>query len=272
MNKKGRLHIVGTPIGNMGDITLRAIETLKAVDLVACEDTRRTLGLLTHFGIKKPLVSYYKPKEREGARRVLASLERGDEVALVTDAGMPCISDPGALLVKEARDAGFEVTAEPGPTAVATAMALSGILEPVFVFAGFLPPKRKDAEALLTRCDSAKGTIVLYSSPHSINDDLALIYATLGERDVHIVRELTKVYEGVDEVTLPHVIDEPKGEYVLLIGAASAEEQKPQGSLKEQLAAMIASGVDKKEAVKRVAKFNGVPKDTVYKLTTRGDK
>ena len=137
MNKKGRLHIVGTPIGNMGDITFRAIETLKAVDLVACEDTRRTLGLLTHFGIKKPLVSYYKPKEREGARRVLASLERGDEVALVTDAGMPCISDPGALLVKEARDEGFEVTAEPGPTAVATAMALSGILEPVFVFAGF---------------------------------------------------------------------------------------------------------------------------------------
>ena len=272
MNKAGKLHIVGTPIGNMGDITLRAIETLKAVDLVACEDTRRTLGLLTHFGIKKPLVSYYKPKEREGARRVLASLERGDDVALVTDAGMPCISDPGALLVKEAREMGYEVTSEPGPTAVATAMALSGILEPVFVFAGFLPSKRKDAEALLTRCDKAKGTIVLYSSPHSINDDLKLIYTLLGDRDVHIVRELTKVYESVEKVSLPYETEEPKGEFVLLVEAKAENEEKPQGSLKEQLAAMIASGTDKKEAVKRVAKLNGVPKDMVYKLTTRGDE
>lgn len=264
--KRGKLHIVGTPIGNLGDITARALETLGSVDLIACEDTRHTLGLLTHFGIKKPLVSYYKPKEREGAERILASLERGDEVALVTDAGMPCISDPGALLVDMVRSRGFEVTSEPGPTALTTAIALGGITRPVFVFAGFLPPKKKDASELLMRCDSAKGTTVLYSSPHSINDDLALIFDVLGERKVTIARELTKVYESVTQVVLPHSIEEPKGEYVLLIGADETPQPKPQGTLKEQVERLIAGGTNKKDAIKQVAKLNGVPKDEVYKL------
>ena len=137
--ERGKLYIVGTPIGNLKDITLRALETLKEVDLIACEDTRHTLGLLTHYEIKKPLISYYKPKEREGAERILRNLSEGKNVALVTDAGMPCISDPGSILVKEAREAGYDVVSVPGATAVTTAMALSGILEPVFVFIGFLP-------------------------------------------------------------------------------------------------------------------------------------
>ena len=230
MNKKGRLHIVGTPIGNMGDITLRAIETLKVVDLVACEDTRRTLGLLTHFGISKSRWSaYYKPKEREGARRVLASLERGDEVALVTDARHAVHLRPRSAAGQRGARRRFRGDGGARPDGGRDRDGFERNFGARVCIRRFFAPKRKDAEALLTRCDSAKGTIVLYSSPHSINDDLALIYATLGERDVHIVRELTKGYEGVDEVTLPHVIDEPKGEYVLLIGAASAEEQKPQG-------------------------------------------
>lgn len=268
----GTLHIVGTPIGNLGDITARAIETLGAVDLIACEDTRRTLGLLTHFGIKKPLVSYYKPKEREGAARILAALERGDDVALVTDAGMPCISDPGALVVREARARGYAVTSSPGATAVATALAVSGILEPVFVFIGFLPPKRKDAQALLKRVDAARGTIAIYASPHSINDDLALIFDSLGEREVTVVRELTKVYESVEDATLPFSIDDPRGEYVLLIHADDApREDKPEGSLKEQVLALMDGGMDKKSAIKQVAKLNKVPKDSVYKQTIGGE-
>lgn len=264
--KTGKLYIVGTPIGNLRDITVRALEVLKSADLIACEDTRHTLGLLTHFGIRKPLVSYYKPKEKEGAERILASLRRGDTVALVTDAGMPCISDPGALLVGRAVNEGIEVSSAPGPTAVTTAMALSGICEPVFVFIGFLPPKKRDAIRVLERCARAEATIALYSSPHSVNDDLALIYEVLGARRVVTARELTKIYESVEERELPFTIESPKGEYVLLVRSEEKREDAPQGTLKEQAEALISAGVSKKDAVKRVARDNGVPKDEVYKL------
>lgn len=261
------LYIVGTPIGNLKDITLRALETLKEVDVIACEDTRHTLGLLNFYQIKKPLISYYKPKEREGCLKILSNLAQGKSVALVSDAGMPCISDPGSLLVKEVREAGYKVTVVPGATAVASAMALSGIIEPVFVFIGFLPPKKKDTQALLKQYVNVKASLVFYCSPHDINGDIRLMYSGLGNRRVSVVREITKMYESVDEGELEDFeIEEPRGEYVVIVHAPEViEEQKPQGSIEEQVNQLIAEGVSKKDAIKQVAKNNGLPKDEVYK-------
>ena len=265
--EKGKLYIVGTPIGNLKDITLRAIETLGAVDTIACEDTRHTLGLLTHYGIKKPLVSYYKPKEREGAERILSALSQGKDVALVTDAGMPCISDPGSLLVREARERGFEVVSVPGPTAATTAFALSGIVKPVFVFIGFMPAKKKDKLSLLSQYEKVDAALLFYCSPHDLGDDLKLLGEVFGARKVSVIIELTKVYESVEEGVLGEIsADEARGEYVVIVHAPDMiAEEKPEGSLEEQVQALMAEGIEKKEAIKRVAKRNGVPKDEVYK-------
>lgn len=265
--EKGILYIVGTPIGNLKDITLRALDTLKEVDVIACEDTRHTLGLLTHYGIRKPLVSYYKPKEREGAEKILSLLDGGKSVALVTDAGMPCISDPGSLLVKEARERGVKVISVPGPTAVATAMALSGILEPVFVFIGFMPSKKKERAALLSQYKNVKASLVFYCSPHDLEDDLRTLYDAFGARGVSVASELTKLYESVAEGVLGDIdLGEVRGEYVVIVHAPEKiEEEKPEGTIEEQVEALMASGVSKKDAIKQVAKQNGLPKDEVYK-------
>lgn len=265
--EKGKLYIVGTPIGNLKDITLRALETLKAVDMIACEDTRHTLGLLTHYEIKKPLVSYYKPKEREGAERILAALSEGNDVALVTDAGMPCISDPGSLLVKEARERDFQVVSVPGPTAVTTAVALSGITEPVFVFIGFMPSKKKERKELLSRYSKLKASLVFYCSPHDLKDELKEFSEAFGARKVSVIRELTKLYESVEEGVLgEYEAEEPRGEYVVIVHAPEFEEKEmPTGSIEDQVNALIAEGLSKKDAIKQVAKSNGLPKDEVYK-------
>lgn len=265
--EKGILYIVGTPIGNLKDITLRALDTLKEADVIACEDTRHTLGLLTHYGIRKPLVSYYKPKEREGAEKILALLESGKSVALVTDAGMPCISDPGSILVKEARERGVTVASVPGPTAVATAVALSGIIEPVFVFIGFMPSKKKDREALLSQYKNVRASLVFYCSPHDIGDDLRTLYDAFGARGVSVASELTKLYENVREGVLGDFdIGEARGEYVVIVHAPeNIEEERPAGTIEEQVEALIAAGASKKDAIKQVAKQNGLHKDEVYK-------
>ena len=265
--EKGKLYIVGTPIGNLKDITLRALETLRSVDLIACEDTRHTLGLLTHYEIKKPLISYYKPKEREGAEKILFNLSQGKDVALVTDAGMPCISDPGSILVKEAREQGYQVVSVPGPTAVATAMALSGTVKPVFVFMGFMPQKNKEKKQLLEQYVNVDASLVFYCSPHDLNDDLEYLHGVFGARRVSVIRELTKLYESVQEDVLGEIGEiEPKGEYVVIVHAPEQIEiSKPEGSIEEQVGALIAAGVSKKDAIKQVAKANGVPKDIVYK-------
>lgn len=261
------LYIVGTPIGNLKDITLRALETLKSVDLIACEDTRHTLGLLNYYEIKKPLVSYYKPKEREGAAKILANLAQGKDVALVTDAGMPCISDPGSILVKMVRESGYAISVVPGPTAMASAMALSGILEPVFVFIGFLPPKKKDAIELLAQYKGVNASLVFYCSPHSINDDIKVLYSVFGKREITVVREITKMYESVWESNLEEAeIEQPRGEYVLIVNAPGfVEKRAPEGSIEEQVQSLIDDGMSKKDAIKQVAKQNGLPKDEVYK-------
>ena len=263
----GKVFFVATPIGNLGDFSYRAVQTLNDADVILCEDTRHSRVLLDKYGIKKPLKAYHKFNEAKTSDAVCDMAEEGKNVAVISDAGMPCISDPGSLLVKEAREAGCDVVSVPGPTAVTTAVALSGILEPVFVFIGFLPSKKKDKTALLSQYKTVKASLVFYCSPHDIKDDLKCFYEALGARKVSVIRELTKVYESVEEGTLGEFeIEEARGEYVVIVHAPEEiEESRPEGSIEEQVNALIAAGISKKDAIKQVAKQNGLPKDEVYK-------
>ena len=262
-----KLYLVGTPIGNLGDITLRALDTLKKVDIIACEDTRHSIGLLNYYDIKSKLIACHKFNEKESIDKIEGYLKEGKDVALITDAGMPAISDPGAILVDGLKNRGFEIEVVPGPTAVTSAIALSGILTPVFTFLGFLPTKNKEKEQLIASFKSAPTALVIYSSPYDINKDLAFLYKALGDREVYIVKELTKVHESAIKMDLKDAqIDEPKGEYVLIVDKGAMEDVVPDKSIEEQLKELIESGIDKKEAIKKVAKINKLQKDDVYKI------
>ena len=264
------LYIVGTPIGNLGDITKRAEAVLSSVDLIACEDTRRTAILLSALGIKKPLVSYYKQKEREGAERITELLLQGKDVALVSDAGMPVISDPGAVLVKKAREEGVRVETVPGPTAVTTAAALAGT-DGGFVFIGFLPEKTSDKKKKIAPFVASPLPLVFYAGPHDVQKILTFLYAELGERKAYLAKELTKIHESLTEVRLgDELAEEARGEYVIIVeGAPEGELPYLALSPEEHLAKVLAEGVDKKTAIKRVAAERGVPKDEIYKLTLK---
>ena len=263
------LYIVGTPIGNLKDITERARETLAKVDMIACEDTRHTAILLSSLGIKKPLVSYYKQKERAGAEKLVELLKEGKEIALVSDAGMPVISDPGAILVKAAREAGIPVETVPGPTAVTTAAALAG-LDGGFVFIGFLPEKKADKDKRIAPFLHSPLPLAFYAGPHDVKSLLDYLYAALGDRKVYLARELTKLHETLTEITLANgYSEEPRGEYVILV--EGQEETSPYLDLspEEHLRAYLDMGMDKKEAIKKVAAKRGVPKDEIYQLTVK---
>ena len=264
------LYIVGTPIGNLKDVTERAKQTLESVDFIACEDTRRTAILLNALGIKKPLISYYKQKEKEGAEKIVSLLKEGKNVALVSDAGMPVISDPGATLVKAARDAGLPIETVPGPTAVTTAAALAGI-DDGFVFLGFLPEKKADKDRRLSSFLHCPLPLVFYAGPHDVKSILDYLLKTLGDRKVYLARELTKLHETLTETTLAQGYDEdPRGEFVIIVNGAK-EEASPYLALspEEHLKAYLDAGMDKKSAIKKVASERNVPKDEIYKLTIK---
>ena len=268
----GKLYLVGTPIGNMKDITYRAIETLKSVDVIACEDTRHSMILLNYYDIKKPLVSYYMHKERESGAKIINMLLEGKNVALITDAGMPCVSDPGAILVKMARENGVDCTVVPGASAVVSAMALSGIDKKGFCFLGFLPSKNKDRLELLSPYKNIDIQLVFYSSPHDINDDLDFLFGVFGERNVYIIKEITKMFERVEIGTLGKIkVDEPKGEFVLIVEGEKVNSLKLDLSILEHLKENMASGLSKKDAIKLTAKERGLPKDVVYKESLKID-
>ena len=263
------LYIVGTPIGNLGDVTKRAVETLQKADLIACEDTRHTAVLLSALGIKKPLVSYYKQKEQEGAAFLLEKLLAGAEIALVSDAGMPVISDPGAILVRKARETGVKVETVPGPTAVTTAAALAGV-DGGFTFIGFLPEKTVDKKRKIAPFKKVPLPLVFYAGPHDVKKLLAFLYEELGDRKAYLVKELTKIHESVSVLRLGEGIsEEPRGEYVIIV--EGAEEESPLLSLspEEHLKHYLDAGMDKKTAVKTVAAERGVAKDDIYKLTIK---
>ncbi|HIU83085.1 MAG TPA: 16S rRNA (cytidine(1402)-2'-O)-methyltransferase [Candidatus Faecicola pullistercoris] len=261
----GKLVLVGTPIGNLKDITLRALEVLKEADVIACEDTRHSRVLLAAYGISKPLISCYKHKEKESAAKIAALIGEGKTVALITDAGMPSVSDPGAIVVKAVRETGAEVTVAPGPTAFATAVALSGIECSGFTFLGFMPEKSKDKLRFLEKFIDSPLPLVFYCSPHNINADAAFLLSVLGDRDVFAVKEITKIFESVTPLRLNGFqIDEPKGEYVLIVMPGTLKNGLCDLSVAEHVRHYMAAGLAKKDAVKKVAAERGRPKNEIY--------
>jgi 16S rRNA (cytidine1402-2'-O)-methyltransferase len=273
----GTLYLVGTPIGNLEDITLRALRVLAEVDLIACEDTRHTRKLLSHYKISKPLVSYHEHNERERATELIDKLVAGLSVALVSDAGMPLISDPGYYLVAEAARAEVPVVPIPGPSAVIAALAVSGLPTAEFTFAGFLPPRRAARRRRLEDFLMTPSTLVFYEAPHRIRECVDDALTVLGDRQAALARELTKLHEEVMRGRLSELAGqirgrEPRGEYVLLIGPRLAEEipaekigEEGRTILEDVDALMDGEGLDQKTALKRVARQRGLPKREAYR-------
>ncbi len=274
MTDPGKLYVVGTPIGNLSDLSPRGIETLESVDYIAAEDTRVTLRLLTHFGIKKPLLSYYKPHEAEKSARILELLHDGNTVALVSDAGMPCISDPGVYLVQRCYEQGIPVESVPCCNAAIAAVAISGIDTARFAFEGFLPVNKKERQERLADIAKLPHTLIYYEAPHKLRQTLADLAKSLGGgRNAALCRELTKLHEEVirgtlDELNALYEQSEPRGEYVIVIEGA-APEQAETMSL-EQAADLARSyadgGMKLSEACKTAAQAAGVSRKELYKL------
>ena len=262
------LYFVATPIGNLKDITLRAIEVLKSVDLIACEDTRRSLTLLNHYEIKKPLVSYHKFNERESGEKIITTLKQGKNVAVISDAGMPVISDPGNQLVNMLIENNLEYTVVPGASAFTSALVLSGLSADRFCFIGFLPPKQADRKELLQDFKEIPATLIFYSAPHDVKKDIQSIYEVLGNRKAAVVKEISKIHEKTEWFELKNGLsDEPRGEYVILVEKGEKTDLNENLSNGELIEKYISEGVDKKQALKIVAKERGVAKSELYKYT-----
>ncbi|MFY9610108.1 MAG: 16S rRNA (cytidine(1402)-2'-O)-methyltransferase [Blastocatellia bacterium] len=267
----GTLYIVATPIGNLEDITLRALRILREVDLIACEDTRHTRKLLSHYQISRPVISYHEHNERERTVELLARLGAGGNVALVSDAGTPLVSDPGLRIVQEAIERGIPVVPIPGASALTAAIAASGLPTDQFIFAGFLPSKRTARRARLSELGALPMTIVFYEAPHRIKQALADALELLGHRRVVVARELTKIHEefiraNLSEVELP---DLTRGEIVLLIGPptdTTAGQVQANRSLQKDVEELIrVENIDQKSALKRVARARGISKSDAYR-------
>lgn len=272
----GTLYLCATPIGNLEDITLRVLHTLKEVDLIAAEDTRNTLRLLNHFEIKTPLTSYHEYNKYDKAAALVEKLLNGTNIALVTDAGTPGISDPGEEMVRQAHAAGVPVTSLPGACACITALTVSGLPTRRFSFEAFLPSDKKERRRILTSLQTETRTIILYESPHHLKDTLSALFEMLGNRSLTVCRELTKIHETIQPTTLSDAMvyyqeHDPRGEYVLVIeGRNPAElEAEKQASwetvpLEEHMERYLSKGLSRKEAMKRVAADRGVSKREIY--------
>mgnify|MGYP000033039086 FL=1 len=260
------LYIVGTPIGNLGEITYRAVETLKNVDVIAAEDTRRTMVLLNAYGIKKPLISYQKFNEQATKQKLTELLLSGKDVALVSDAGMPLISDPGYVLVSFLIEQGIEYTVVSGACACIDALVLSGMDTSKFCMLGFLPQKKSDREQLLAEYADIKCTLVFYSAVHDIDADLTSLYHGLGRRKVAVVRELTKLHEQVSRGYLGEEMDfARKGEFVIVVEGAPRKDFSSL-TVEQHYLNVLSAGADKKEAIKIVASERKMPKSEVYAI------
>ena len=277
----GKLYIVATPIGNLSDMTPRAVETLKAVDLIAAEDTRNSIKLLNRFDIHTPMTSYHEFNRFEKAEELVGELLSGKNIALITDAGTPCISDPGDVLTEACARNGIPVTSVPGASAVITALTLSALSARRFVFEGFLPPvkQKKERREALARIREETRTIVLYEAPHHLKNTLSELSELLGaDRRVSLCREMTKLHEEVIRTTLGEAKElEPRGEYVLVIEGKDPEElqkEKAKGfealSLSEHMRKYLSEGLSEKDAMKAVAKDLGLTKRDIYKELKMG--
>lgn len=275
----GKIYLVATPIGNLSDMSMRAIDTLKNVDIIACEDTRNTIRLLNHFEIKGHLTSYHEYNKIDKAYELCEKVKEGKNIAFVSDAGMPAISDPGYELCEIAYKGGIEVTIIPGASAVVSALAISGISSRRFCFEGFLPADKNEKKEILTELSQESRTIILYEAPHRLLKTLKELFEYLGNRNISIVRELTKLHEEVLKGNLEAIIADyeaekivVRGEYVLVIEGKSILEKREERqksfeeiSIKEHYEKYISEGMDKKEAMKAVAKDRGIQKREVYK-------
>lgn len=254
---------VGTPIGNLGEITYRAVETLKNVTAIFCEDTRHSKTLLDYYGISKPLYSYHKFNEKKSLDFVLSFCERGEDVAVISDAGMPCINDPGNILVNALIAKGYPYTVVSGPNACLNAFIMSGY-EPPFTYFGFLPEKKTDRDKLL---DCSVGVAVFYVSVHDIKENMSYLYARLGDRECCLVKELTKTHERATFCRLSDEIEDNKGEFVLVVNRATQVNPLCALTVAEHIDYYVSGGMSKNEAIKAVAKDRNVPKNEIYKLT-----
>lgn len=269
---KGCLYLCATPIGNLEDITLRGLRILREADYIAAEDTRHTLKLLNHYDISKPLISYHEHNRREKGPHIISLVQQGYQVALVSDAGMPGISDPGADLVQLAYEAGVTVTVAPGPSAALSALVLSSLSTQRFVFEGFLPRVKKQRQQRIRMLATEERTVIIYEAPHRLTSLLQDMLTELGDRKVSIVRELTKIHEEVLLMSLQKAVDyyqdrNPKGEFVVVLEGVekeSGQKDFSQISIEDHLKEYLETGLNKKQAVKQVAKDRGIPKSQVY--------
>lgn len=276
----GKLYLVPTPIGNLKDITLRALEVLKSVDEIAAEDTRQSLKLLNHFEIKKSLFSYHKHNEQGKSSNIIEKLKKGINIAIITDAGTPGISDPGSLIVEKCIEEGIPFEVLPGATAITTALVYSGLDTTKFIFRGFLPRENKDRIPVIEEVKNARDTLIFYEAPHRLLNTLSFLLDNLGDRSIAACRELTKLHEEIFRGSITDSINyftenRPRGEFVLVISGKSDEEIKSEKesqwidlSIEEHLEKVISEGINKKEAIKLVAKERGLAKKDVYKYST----
>lgn len=276
---KGKLYIVPTPIGNLKDITLRALETLKIVDIIAAEDTRQSIKLLNHYGIKKRLISYHKHNEQGKSHDIIGLLQEGNNIALVSDAGTPAISDPGSVIIKKCIEKGMDFEVLPGATAVIPALIYSGLDTTKFLFRGFLPRDNKFRKEVMDEIKDYTETIVIYEAPHRLLNTLKFLKENIDNRRISIIREISKLHEEIHRFTVEEAIDyyncnPTKGEYVLVIEGKSKEEREKEEldqwkelSISEHILFYIKDGISKKDAIKMAAKDRKMPKSEVYKYS-----
>ena len=275
----GTLYIVGTPIGNLGDFSPRAVEVLRSVDFIAAEDTRVSIKLLNHFDIRATLISYHEHNAAVRGPELLQRLMNGENGAIVTDAGMPCISDPGEGLVALCHEHGIAIATVPGPTAAMTALAASGLPTGKFLFEGFLPVKKGERDAALQAVAHLPHTLIFYEAPHRLRQTLAALLEGLGDRPVTLCRELTKLHEELQRTTLAAAVEEyaarePRGEYVLIVAGAQQGDHADGISVAQAVEAvrrLVSDGCSMSDAAKQVAKETGYRKGELYRLALESE-
>jgi len=273
----GKLYLVPTPIGNLKDITLRALEVLQNVDIIAAEDTRQSLKLLNHFNIKKTLISYHQHNEQGRSEDIIRQIKEGKDIAIISDAGSPGISDPGSIIVLKCIEQNIDFVVLPGATAITTALVYSGLDTTKFIFRGFLPRENKERKPIINDLINRSETLIFYEAPHRLLNTLEFLYENIGNRKISMCRELTKMYEEIIRLTLEEAIEyykqnSPRGEYVLVIEGKSKEaidkEERAKWdslTIEEHIQKFINEGTNKKDAIKKVAKERDMPKSEIYK-------
>ena len=276
----GKIYLVPTPIGNLKDMTLRGLEVLQSVDIVAAEDTRQSLKLLNHFEIKKPLISYHQHNEQGKSEDILEMVREGKSIAIVTDAGTPGVSDPGAIIVQKCIENNIEFEVLPGATAITTALVYSGLDTTKFLFRGFISRETKERKRLFDEIRNSKESLIFYESPHRLISTLNLLHTELGNRKIAVCRELTKLHEEIRRGSLEEVINyfserSIKGEFVLVVEGKQQEEIDRENkekweelSIEDHIRLLMNEGLNKKEAIKKVAKDRGLQKNIVYQIAT----